>query len=53
MRWMNVALGERWDVPVEATEVGTWALHCHILSHAESKHGMHGMVTSDGRRQRG
>ncbi len=43
---INVAPGERWDVLVEATEVGTWALHCHILSHAESKHGMHGMVTA-------
>ncbi|MDQ7857772.1 MAG: multicopper oxidase domain-containing protein [Armatimonadota bacterium] len=43
---INVAPGERWDVIVEATEPGTWALHCHILSHAESKHGMHGMVTA-------
>ena len=22
-----------------------WAFHCHILSHAESDHGMFGMVT--------
>jgi FtsP/CotA-like multicopper oxidase with cupredoxin domain len=43
---INVAPGERWDVIVEATEPGVWALHCHILSHAESKHGMHGMVTA-------
>lgn len=43
---INVAPGERWDVIVEATELGAWALHCHILSHAESKNGMHGMVTA-------
>lgn len=24
---------------------GTWAFHCHILPHAESEHGMFGMVT--------
>jgi FtsP/CotA-like multicopper oxidase with cupredoxin domain len=43
---INIAPGERWDVIVEAKDEGTWALHCHILSHAESKHGMHGMVTA-------
>jgi FtsP/CotA-like multicopper oxidase with cupredoxin domain len=43
---INVAPGERYDVLVEATEVGAWAFHCHILSHAESKRGMHGMVTA-------
>jgi FtsP/CotA-like multicopper oxidase with cupredoxin domain len=43
---INVAPGERWDVMVEARDLGVWALHCHILSHAESKHGMHGMVTA-------
>jgi FtsP/CotA-like multicopper oxidase with cupredoxin domain len=25
---------------------GTWAFHCHILPHAESEHGMFGMVTA-------
>lgn len=49
MPWMcdtlNVAPGERWDVIVEATELGAWAFHCHILTHAESAHGMFGMVT--------
>ena len=49
MPWMcdtlNVAPGERWDVIVDATEVGAWAFHCHILTHAESAHGMFGMVT--------
>lgn len=40
-----VAPGERVDVLVEATEVGAWALHCHILTHAEGPEGMFGMVT--------
>jgi FtsP/CotA-like multicopper oxidase with cupredoxin domain len=31
---------------VEASEPGVWAFHCHILSHAESAHGMFGMVTA-------
>jgi FtsP/CotA-like multicopper oxidase with cupredoxin domain len=42
---INVAPGERWDVIVDCTEPGVWAFHCHILSHAESEHGMFGMVT--------
>lgn len=42
---LNIAPGERWDVLVKATNPGTWAFHCHILGHAESKHGMFGMVT--------
>lgn len=42
---LNVAPGERWDVIVDATELGAWAFHCHILTHAESAHGMFGMVT--------
>jgi uncharacterized cupredoxin-like copper-binding protein len=41
-----VAPGERVDVLVDASEVGVWALHCHILSHAENEHGMFGMVTA-------
>ncbi len=41
-----VAPGERIDVVVEATEVGTWAFHCHILTHAEGPDGMFGMVTA-------
>jgi manganese oxidase len=49
MPWMcdtlNIAPGERWDVIIDATEVGAWAFHCHILTHAESAHGMFGMVT--------
>jgi small GTP-binding protein len=31
---------------VDAQAVGTWAFHCHILSHAESQMGMFGMVTA-------
>jgi hypothetical protein len=41
-----VAPGERIDVIVEATEVGTWAFHCHVLTHAEGPDGMFGMVTA-------
>jgi FtsP/CotA-like multicopper oxidase with cupredoxin domain len=43
---IDVAPGERYDLLVEATRPGVWALHCHILSHAESSRGMHGMVTA-------
>jgi FtsP/CotA-like multicopper oxidase with cupredoxin domain len=43
---LNVAPGERWDVIVNCTNPGTWAFHCHILPHAESEHGMYGMVTA-------
>lgn len=43
---LNIAPGERWDVVVECTMPGTWAFHCHILPHAESQHGMFGMVTA-------
>jgi manganese oxidase len=42
---LNIAPGERYDVIVEASELGVWAYHCHILTHAESRHGMFGMVT--------
>jgi uncharacterized cupredoxin-like copper-binding protein len=41
-----VAPGERVDVLVNATELGIWALHCHILTHAEGDDGMFGMVTA-------
>lgn len=43
---LNIAPGQRFEAIVEATEVGTWAFHCHILSHAETSHGMFGMVTA-------
>ncbi|MBI3764513.1 MAG: copper oxidase [Chloroflexi bacterium] len=41
-----IAPGERYDVLIEANEPGVWAFHCHILTHAESAHGMFGMVTA-------
>jgi FtsP/CotA-like multicopper oxidase with cupredoxin domain len=41
-----VAPGERVDVLIRASELGTWAFHCHILTHAESDQGMFGMVTA-------
>lgn len=43
---VNVAPGERFDVIVDCHTPGAWAFHCHILSHAESEHGMFGMVTA-------
>lgn len=43
---LNIAPGERYDVIIEANEPGVWALHCHILTHAESPHGMFGMVSA-------
>lgn len=43
---VNVAPGQRIDAIVDCTEVGAWAFHCHILSHAESEMGMFGMVTA-------
>ncbi|CAA9549212.1 MAG: Multicopper oxidase [uncultured Thermomicrobiales bacterium] len=42
---LNIAPGQRFETIVEATELGTWAFHCHILNHAETDHGMFGMVT--------
>ncbi|MEJ7583721.1 MAG: multicopper oxidase domain-containing protein [Acidimicrobiales bacterium] len=41
-----VAPGERYSVLVKAEEVGTWAFHCHIVSHAENDTGLFGMVTA-------
>lgn len=43
---LNIAPGERWDVIVDCDNPGVWAFHCHILPHAESPHGMFGMVTA-------
>lgn len=43
---VNIAPGERFDVIVDCHTPGVWAYHCHILSHAESEHGMFGMVTT-------
>ena len=43
---LNIAPGQRFEAIVDATELGIWAFHCHILSHAETRHGMFGMVTA-------
>ncbi|MEO7456926.1 MAG: copper oxidase [Gemmatimonadaceae bacterium] len=43
---LNIAPGERYDVIINCNNPGTWAFHCHILPHAESDHGMFGMVTA-------
>jgi FtsP/CotA-like multicopper oxidase with cupredoxin domain len=43
---IEVDPGQRTDVIVDATELGVWAFHCHVLSHAEGPHGMFGMVTA-------
>jgi manganese oxidase len=42
---INIAPGERYDVIVESKYAGAWAFHCHILTHAESPQGLHGMTT--------
>jgi manganese oxidase len=38
--------GQRTEVLIEATELGVWAFHCHVLHHAETATGMFGMVTA-------
>ncbi len=48
-----VGPGERYTVHVHATEVGTWAWHCHILSHAERADGMFGIGHRTRREVRG
>jgi manganese oxidase len=42
---INIAPGERYDVVIESKYPGAWAFHCHILTHAESPQGLHGMTT--------
>jgi FtsP/CotA-like multicopper oxidase with cupredoxin domain len=41
-----VAPGQRVDVLIDASELGVWAFHCHVLTHAEGPDGMFGMVTA-------
>jgi FtsP/CotA-like multicopper oxidase with cupredoxin domain/plastocyanin len=41
-----VAPGQRVDVLIKASELGIWAYHCHVLTHAEGPDGMFGMVTA-------
>ncbi len=43
---LDVAPGNRYEVFVDASEVGAWAFHCHILTHAEGDSGMFGLVTA-------
>ena len=43
---VNIAPGQRKDVIIDCSEPGVWAFHCLILTHAESRHGMFGMVTA-------
>ncbi len=45
---VTVAPGERYTVIVtpRADQLGIWAFHCHILTHAERDDGMFGMVTT-------
>jgi len=43
---LAVAPGERYSVLVNADDLGTWAMHCHIVSHAENDQGLTDMVTA-------
>jgi manganese oxidase len=43
---LGVNPGERWDVIIECNNPGVWAFHCHILTHAEGRQGMFGMVNA-------
>ena len=43
---LTIGPGERWDVIITPDSAGIWAFHCHVLTHAESAHGMFGMVTA-------
>lgn len=43
---LGVNPGERWDVIIDCENVGVWAFHCHILTHAEGHSGMFGMVNA-------
>jgi FtsP/CotA-like multicopper oxidase with cupredoxin domain len=43
---LNIAPGQRFDVIIDCQEPGVWAFHCHVLTHAESPHGMFGMVSA-------
>jgi plastocyanin len=44
---LNICPGERYTVLISPTadEVGIWAYHCHILTHAETEKGLAYMVT--------
>ena len=42
---IDVPPGNRFDCIVTADEVGLWAFHCHVLSHAENTTGFFGLTT--------
>lgn len=42
---IDVPPGNRFDCIIEATELGLWAFHCHVLSHAENSAGFFGLVS--------
>lgn len=47
--WADTILigpGERYSVLVQATDLGTWVWHCHILNHVEMKDRLFGMATA-------
>jgi len=47
--WADTILigpGERYTVLVQATDIGTWVWHCHILNHVEMKDRLFGMATA-------
>lgn len=43
---ISIAPGERLTVVYTPQDVGVWAWHCHILTHAETPQGMRYMVTA-------
>lgn len=42
---VTISPGERWDVLLDTSKVGTWAWHCHVLPHAEGEKGLYGLTT--------
>lgn len=47
--WADTILigpGERYSVLVQATDIGTWVWHCHILNHVEMPDRLFGMATA-------
>ncbi len=43
---IDVPPGNRFDCIIDCNEVGVWAFHCHVLSHAEAPTGFFGLVTA-------
>ena len=40
-----IGFGQTFDIVWVPTRVGKWMIHCHIFSHAETHHGMAGLVS--------